>query len=875
MSGTLPNAVIESVKANTSFFSLLSSYGITSTKKGRSLFSICPFHDVDGHSEKTPSLSIDPNKNLFHCFSCEAKGNVIQFVQEIDGIGFRDAVDKLLSLKPGNGGDHLKAKDVNQPKLKQQEPEQLKINTQERQKVLQQVISKSTENLRNSKVGRQYLEGRGIDPLKLFDHYDIGYFESKVYKDLAPTEKAKLQTIGLYNKNKALFEKCIIFPLKKQNTITTIYGRRIGSVSGHYLLPCSRSGLYLSKTGLNPKKPLILTESIIDSLSLFAAGIPNTLPLLGINGFLKDHLEYLNTTTFPKIYIALNGDTPGKRAASQLQQNLKGKGLQSDIIELPENQDINDMLKDLGENKLKEWFLKKINETENKTPSAWEDGDDIYVLVEDREYRIRGLTNFGMDRLKINIKAYKTNNEGTFYIDTLDLYQSRAREHFINHASKVLETENQLLSQDINDIITVLEDYRILRKNQNSPKKVELSEEEYNAALKYLQSPNLLERIYQDFVSCGMVGNKNQCLLAYLGSLSRLTDKPFGVLIVSRSGAGKSFLQEMVSSFVPAESLLRMTRLTGQSLFYQGKEGLKNKLLTIEEDEGMQEAMYSIRTLLSSQRLQLHGLKTDPKSGELTAMEKLVQGPASVMISTTELSRFDFESVNRFLVIFLDESTEQTYKILTHQQKMAGKDKIRNKLQKKKIEKLHQNIQRLLQPLTVVNSIGTGINYPPQILNTRREHNKASTLIETVALLHQYQRKIQESRFFGVTTKYIEVQQRDIDIALSLSKTALRQSLDELSPLGRQLLESINELVKEKHQQAAKDQPGVEYWQVTFTRKELRELSDWSIWHLRQHCKELVEAGYITPRLGRKGQQYSYSLVVDKIPQLPDLQFKK
>jgi ABC-type iron transport system FetAB ATPase subunit len=400
-----------------------------------------------------------------------------------------------------------------------------------------------------------------------------------------------------------------------------------------------------------------------------------------------------------------------------------------------------------------------------------------------------------------------------------------------------------------------------------------MSEAEKQEAIEYLRSPDLLDRIAADFEACGMVGNRNQNLLSYLGALSRLTDRPFGTLIVSRSGAGKSFLQDMIACMTPEESLLCMTRLTGQSLFYQGKDGLKHKLLTIEEDEGMQDAMYSIRTLLSSQKLTVHGLKTDAKSGEFKAYENTVHGPASVMISTTNLSSFTFENVNRFFILFLDESREQTQAILEHQRRTSGLAKISLKVNRQRIEKLHRNIQRLIKPVLVINKIGTGIEYPADILNTRREQTKTEALIETVALLHQYQRTIKTETVCGVDMQYIEVTKQDIEAVHAIAGDILKQSLDEMPKLCRDLLDVIHELVNEKFRAvlSAKERDCPERWQITFTRKELQERSRWSRWHLEEHLKELEDAGYITQRMGKKGQRYAYSLIEETIPQMPDM----
>ena len=874
--GKFPDAVIASVKNNTSFLSLLKTYGIAYRKAGGGYKAVCPFHTIDGHPEREPSFSVDMKSNLGHCFGCGKGVNVIQFVMEMDKVTFPEAVEKLLAVK-GSGGktaEAAKGKTVDAATVPT-------IFEEQRQTILREIVRTTTDALRNSRPGREYLEGRGLDPLQLLDAYTFGYWNGTLFDKLAGGEKKKLSALGLYNGSPhALFENCIVFPLEKEGRIATIYGRKAAAQTGntpegrHYLLPCKREGLFLPRCGLNAQRPVIITESIIDGLSLFAAGVTNVLPLLGVNGFLPDHLEYLKMQHFPLIHIALNGDEAGNKAAAQLRQNLAARQLPATIITLPDSKDINDLLREMGPGKLREWFDERTGGkgTSGDKPTVWEDeAGDTFITVEDREYRIRGLSPFGMDRLKVNVKANRIGKRDTFHVDTLDLYQAKGRDVFVNQTARILDAEPAEIARDVSALITVLEELRLRKKNEESGsrKHYVMSDGEKREALDYLRSPDLLDRIAADFASCGMVGNRNQNLLAYLGGLSRLTDHPFGTLIVSRSGAGKSFLQDMVASFTPEESLLRMTRLTGQSLFYQGKDGLKHKLLTIEEDEGMQEAMYSIRTLLSSQKLTLHGLKTDPKSGEFRAFENTVHGPASVMISTTNLAAFDHESVNRFFVLFLDESREQTAAILEQQRRMAGIAKINLTITRDRIRKLHGNIQRLLKPVMVVNRMGTGIDYPAEILNTRREQTKTEALIETVALLHQYQRQIHSETVCGIDMQYIEVTKEDIVAVHAIAGDVLRQSLDEMPKLCRDLLGVIHELIDEKFKAAvtAGEEKCPQRWRITVTRKEVKDRSGWSNWHVREHIEELVESGYITPRIGKQGQKYAYSLVEDHIPE--------
>jgi len=118
----------------------------------------------------------------------------------------------------------------------------------------------------------------------------------------------------------------------------------------------------------------------------------------------------------------------------------------------------------------------------------------------------------------VNLKVYDVNNKDRFHIDSLDLYQSRSREAFIRqvHCTLNVSSQNQIL-EEINTLITTLEELRIVESNGEKNKKYEMTEEERKEALAYLQAPHLLERIAADFKACGMVGNPSgSALLPFL-----------------------------------------------------------------------------------------------------------------------------------------------------------------------------------------------------------------------------------------------------------------------------------------------------------------------------------------------------------------------
>jgi len=230
--------------------------------------------------------------------------------------------------------------------------------------------------------------------------------------------------------------------------------------------------------------------------------------------------------------------------------------------------------------------------------------DGLYYTGTKLSFRITGLKPHNLDRLKITLKAWEIDTPDTFHIDNLDLYNSRSRENFTEPCQKYLRVKPTVTTAELTELIKVLEKERVAMKEHGNTKATPpMSEADKTEALEMLKSKNMLKRIVKDFESIGFIGEKINKLLGYIASVSRLLPDPLAILILSRSGAGKTGLQDAVCKFIPTESVIQYTRLTGKSLFYKEENALKNKVLAIEEEEGMQEAMYSIKTLISSQKL--------------------------------------------------------------------------------------------------------------------------------------------------------------------------------------------------------------------------------------------------------------------------------
>ena len=145
----------------------------------------------------------------------------------------------------------------------------------------------------------------------------------------------------------------------------------------------------------------------------------------------------------------------------------------------------------------------------------------MLFVIDEREYRIRGLSPVGLERLRVNVRL---SLNGNFHLDTIDLYQARARSLFAQSAAKLCGVSEQQVSGDLLRLIEKLEAARLaMRRNgdeQNHPE-APMTPAERDAALRYLKDAKLTERIVEDFRKCGLVGERATVLTAYLAAVSR------------------------------------------------------------------------------------------------------------------------------------------------------------------------------------------------------------------------------------------------------------------------------------------------------------------------------------------------------------------
>jgi DNA primase len=369
-----------------------------------------------------------------------------------------------------------------------------------------------------------------------------------------------------------------------------------------------------------------------------------------------------------------------------------------------------------------------------------------------------------------------------------------------------------------------------------------------------LRDPALCERILADFDRAGVVGEETNKLTGYLATISRKLTAPLGVVIQSTSAAGKSSLMDAVLSFVPEEERVQYSAMTGQSLYYMGEADLQHKVLAIAEEEGASNASYALKLLQSEGELTIASTGKDPTSGRLVTQEYRVTGPVMVMMTTTAIE-LDEELLNRCIVLTVDDGRAQTRAIHQRQREAETLEGMLAASCRQAVMRLHQNAQRLLKPLTVVNPFAAELSFADHATRTRRDHKKYLTLIRTIALLHQHQREVKEASQDGATLRYIEATREDIAIADRLSREVLSRSMDELAPQTRRVLEAIAELVREEA-----EKQGIERCDVRFTQRDVRERVSLGVSQLKVHLSTLVEHEYLLVHRHAHRQRHLYEL---------------
>jgi DNA primase catalytic core len=904
----IPDEIIKRLKQEVSVQRLIEARGIELKRQGKNLAGHCPFHN-----DRTPSLIVTPENNTWHCMgACNVGGSPIDWVMKAEGVSFRHAAELLRAEHPALLANSPVVKVGTVRKLAP--PVERDASDAE---ILGRIVSYYHQTLNDTPDALKYLEQRGLAHPEVISHFRLGFANRTLGLRLPPKNRkagaemrARLETLGILRESSGHehMNGSLVIPIfNRSGELVQMYGRKITAnlTKGtplHLYLPGPHRGVW-NEEALESSKEIILCEALIDALTFWCAGYRNVTASYGVNGFTDDHREAFRKYGVKRIYIAYDRDEAGDKAAPTLADELMMMGIECFRILFPKGMDANEYARttqpaakalgvllntaqwlgkgspperirvapaakeEVGESVLSlaadsaapETELPPIPAPRISTPEVPVEigADEIAITLGDRRYRVRGLAkNLSYDLIKINLLVSRGDG---FHVDTLDLYAARQRMAFAKQAAIELSLKEEVIRHDLGHVLRKLEEIQqeqIRKALEPKREEIAIADKDREAALELLRDPRLMERIVEDLARCGVVGEEANKKTAMLAAVSRLFEAPLAVVVQSSSAAGKSSLMDSILAFVPPEHRIEYSAMTGQSLFYMGETDLKHKVLAIVEEEGASRATYALKLLQSEGVLTIASTGKDPATGRLVTQQYRVEGPVMIFLTTTAIE-IDEELLNRCLVLTVNEDREQTRAIHRAQREAQTLEGLLKRAERETIVRLHQNAQRMLRTLAVVNPRAPGLSFPDSMTRTRRDHMKYLTLIRASALLHQYQRPIRTvTTEGGETIEYIEATDEDHALAGRLVEEVLGRSLDELPAQTRRLLLLIDGAVTEECERLK-----MERADFRFTRRDVRAWSAWGDTVLKKHLGRLEDMEYLAAHRGGRGQSFVYELV--------------
>jgi DNA primase len=661
------------------------------------------------------------------------------------------------------------------------------------------------------------------------------------------------------------FRGCVTVPVADSSgSILGLYGRRIDRSKSEHWATGLPGGIFHAGTD---GEPMLVVGTITDALAVIETGHEAVVAPGRAKGFSKRDLSDLAASR-SSVVVAGRGTLP-------LAKELASRGV-SVCIAAPDVRVASLLDSAASRNEALASLLAESESYESSdemgataspgmvvptptTPEPANDGkDEVFFHTDARSWRIRGAGNRANaegELLRVALSVTQASS-GRFHLDTLDLYSARQRSAFLNAGVTELRVDRDVLATELAEVIGAAEQRRDTASIKATLVAPTMSEQERADAMAWLTDPDLLDHLSLDLAELGVVGEETNLLVAYLATISRLCERPFGVLVQSSSAAGKSTLSDAVCSLVPSEDLVSLSAITSQALYYLGGGDLAHKVLAVAEEQGASRASYALKLLVSEGRLSIASTGKDKSSGRLSTTSYEIAGPIALVMTTTSTD-IDPELENRLVVLGVDEDATQTQAIVDAQRRAVTVDGLRARTTRHDLRQIHANVQRLLSPFPVViGDIGAG--FPATATRHRRDHAKLLSIISAVTLLHQHQRVHQTLTVGDTTVIYLEATADDVDRGMALARVVLMRGTDNLSPQAARLLQVVLDHANEEAEEL-----GCDPVDVSVTRRQLRGLLGWSDMQIRAATDRLVALEYLVVAGGGRGRCRTYSYVPD------------
>ena len=350
--------ILNEVRENSDIVEVISQY-VHLKRSGRNYFGLCPFHN-----EKSPSFSVSPDKQIFHCFGCGVGGNVFTFISKIEGIGFKEAIENLAD----RAGIVLPKSENNEDSKR----EELKSKVYKVNNFTADYYHKRLYEPK-SKAGQEYVKQRKLTSETL-ESYNLGFSGNydELYKVLRKEgfNDEEILESGLVKKNEQgqyvdFYRDRFMSPiLDVRNRVIAFGGRVLGDAKRFKYLNSPENIVYSKGKhlfGLNvakryEHKKLLIVEGYMDAISLHQRGITNVVAALGTA--LTTNQGWLLRKNAEQVILGFDADGAGQNAIMRAMEVMQNMGCDMRVLQMTGAKDPDEFIIKYGSAR----FQKLMNE---------------------------------------------------------------------------------------------------------------------------------------------------------------------------------------------------------------------------------------------------------------------------------------------------------------------------------------------------------------------------------------------------------------------------------------------------------------------------------------------------------------------------------
>jgi hypothetical protein len=729
----------------------------------------------------------------------------------------------------------------------------MKIENSNNKEVLTNLFRAFVNGIRSSKAikPKEWLKERGLS----YENLQIGFNSGQFHHRKSDDYKSTFIEIGVLTPSDAAVKSpelkaytcfspySVVFPLKDES----------GQIVNLYAIRCKNQKMeYLNDDGLYPCNPhpltnrLFITNDVMDAASLLESKLLNNRDgLLALHGgeLREQHLRAIGKLGHLNVLVIFDN------VATSVIQKLSASVLTVLSIKLPDQHSLNDMWAKYGSDSI-QILIEQMTTEKTVVDSSWNEsplkelhkGRLFYVTDLGTFYVLGNISN-DLATLKGTI-AFEPRSGSGIHRNRMDLYE---RSHVINFIKSILETENineNQLESELSKLATYLEKYRAINLGfdiENKRKRINLlPPEKEREAIAFLSQPMVIDRIDGLIEAFGIVGEENARKMVFVIASTYKMGNPLHGIIQGTSGSGKTHLINSIGDMMPPEDVMKLTRATSKSFYHYKEEELVGKLVLIQDLDGLDaEAMFAFRELQSAGFVNSSTIKKD-SIGNLQSVIQVVKGRFASLAATTHAEIY-FDNLSRSIVFGVDESVEQTLKIIDAQnRRIAG---LFDSAEAFKGKELLQNCMRVLKPYEVINTYANQIKLPLKAKMQRRLNGQYQDMVKQITLLNQFRRKHDEQ---GRLSTEVE----DLILATEIMFDSIMWKVDELDSSLRQFFDRVKTYLSKQENRE----------RTCFSAREIRQVLNIERSQMHRNLLELVKLEYIKVTGGSSNRGYLYTV---------------